>query len=210
MPVITEFLQNSKVEHTILEGLVTLLDNDCTLIEVTALNEHQAQQLFHSWLERDRRRLTPLQLSWLQSKSVPFIPLASSFEKSEPAPLFLSLFYDIALAWHSFDDQPNPHLYFIQTTGKAIAYLYERMSRKHGKVLFRYAMTYLQLAGGLNENELEDLLSADITVLRSIFLHYLPPLSHFRLPSSLWLSICNDMRRYLVGKDVDHTSVIYL
>jgi len=116
----------------------------------------------------------------------------------------------MTLTWRSFDDKPDLRLPFIKTTQQAIQSLYERMSKKHGNVLFRRAMTYLQHAGGLSEIELEDMLSADDTVLQSIFLHYLPPYDVFRLPGTLWIRIRNDMHKYLVEKEIDNTNVIYL
>ncbi|CAF4685549.1 unnamed protein product, partial [Rotaria sp. Silwood2] len=70
-------------------------------------------------------------------------------------------------------------------------------------------MTYLRLAGGLSESELEDILSADDKVLKSVFVHYLPPTNIFRLPSALWIRIRNDMHKYLIEKEVDNTLIIY-
>ena len=211
IPAITEhkgFLE--KIEHKILEGLKSFLDNKVTLIEITELDERQAREIFQWWLERDRRRLTSVQMNSLQPKFVPFTPAPLHLNETEPTPLFLSLLYDMTLTWHSFDDEPYRRLPSIKTTWQAINSFYERMSKKHGNVLFRRAITYLQLAGGLNETELEDILSADDVVLQSIFLHYLPPLDIFRLPSTLWIRIRNDMQKYLVEKDVDNTNVIYL
>lgn len=96
------------------------------------------------------------------------------------------------------------------TTKSAIKYLYACLSQKHGETLFYRTIAYLRQAGGLNETELEDMLSADDEVLQSIFVHYLPPLKVFRLPSNLWIRIRNDMSKYLVEKTVDDTPVIYL
>lgn len=211
IPVITERRSRTEtIEHKILEGLKSFLGNNVTLIEITDFDERQAREVFQWWLERDRRRLTSLQMSWLEPKFVPFTPLQPRSDESEPTPLFLSLLYDMTLTWHSFDDKSDRRLSFIKTTRSAIESLYERMSKKHGNVLFTRAITYLQLAGGLTETELEDMLSADDTVLQSVFLHYLPPFDIFRLPSTLWIRIRNDMQKYLVEKDVDNTNVIYL
>ena len=211
IPAITERKSlTEKIEHKILEGLKSLLDNNVTLIEITEFDERQAREVFQWWLERDQRRLTSLQMNWLEPKFVPFTPLPPRSDETEPTPLFLSLLYDVTLTWHSFDDKSDRRLPSIKTTYQAIQSLYERMSKKHGSVLFRRAIGYLQFAGGLTETELEDILSADDTVLQSIFLHYLPPLDIFRLPSTLWIRIRNDMQKYLVEKDVNNTNVIYL
>jgi hypothetical protein len=71
-------------------------------------------------------------------------------------------------------------------------------------------MAYLWLSGGLSEIELQDMLTADNAVLQAVFAHYLPPPNIFRLPSTLWIRIRNDMNKYLVEKEVDNTTIIYL
>jgi len=176
------------------------------MIEITEFDEHTAHQVFQSWLERDQRRLTSLQMEWLQPK------LKSRVEiyVAQPTPMYLALLYETTLTWHSFDDKPDPGFLKAITTKSAIKYLYARLSQKHGEKLFYRTIAYLQRAGGLNETELEDMLSADNEVLQSIFVHYLPPLNVFRLPSTLWIRIRNDMSKYLVQKTVDEIPVIYL
>jgi hypothetical protein len=197
-----------KVEYKILEKLQSLF-NDNTMIKITEFNEQQAKQIFQSWLERDRRHLTPLQMNCLQPKLKPSHRYFFGID-SKPTPLFSSLIYDMSLVWHSYDDQPGNDFLSVKTTTNAIEYLYAQLCKKHGEVLFRRAMVYLQEAGGLSETELEDMLSADNTVLQYIFLHYLPPFNVFRLPSTLWIRIRNDMQKYLVEKTVDNIPVIYL
>ncbi|UJR21417.1 hypothetical protein I4U23_024506 [Adineta vaga] len=70
-------------------------------------------------------------------------------------------------------------------------------------------MRYIQLSGGLSELEIEDILLLDDEVLQAVFVHYLPPMSLFRLPSNLWIRIRNDMHKYLVEKDIDDVPCIY-
>ncbi|CAF2935590.1 unnamed protein product [Rotaria sp. Silwood2] len=197
-------IEDKNIDYKILEGLKSLF-GDTSMIEVTEFDEHVAQQVFHSWLERDQRCLTPLQMEWLQPKFLP----NSDYGEPQPTPLFLSLLYEITRSWHSFDDEPDPSFLQKKSTRGAIKYLYSKRSQKHGEILFERAMAYLRQAGGLSETELEDMLSADSEVLQSIFIHYLPPLSIFRLPSTLWIRIRNDMQKYLVEKTVDNVSVIY-
>ncbi|CAF1547953.1 unnamed protein product [Rotaria magnacalcarata] len=172
------------------------------MIEITKLDENLASQVLDKWLERDKRRLTQLQREWLQSKLKP--------SWNEPTPLFLSLLYDITLAWHSFGDANLDTLSNITCTRDAIEQLYNQLSMKHGEVLFRRAMTYLQHAGGLSETELLDMLSVDDEVLQSVFVHYLPPIEIFRLPNTLWIRIRNDMHKYMVEIEVDNMTIIYL
>ncbi|CAF1325135.1 unnamed protein product, partial [Didymodactylos carnosus] len=97
----------------------------------------------------------------------------------------------------------------IETTNNALNYLYSRLSERHGTVLFQRAMEYIHIFQGITENELEDILSSDDQVLQSIFVHYLPPIEIFRLPGTLWTRIKNDMKNYLVEKEIDGLTCIY-
>ena len=170
-------------------------------IQINPFDEHLAERVLASWLDQDRRSLTPTQHQWLKPKlnASPWL-----------TPLFLSLLYDQTLTWHSFDVEIDRQFLAVKRTSDAIGYLYHRLGEKHGQVLFRRSMRYLQLSGGLNELELEDILSSDDDVLQSVFLHYLPPWKLFRLPSTLWIRIRNDMQKYLVEKQIDHLPCLVL
>ncbi|CAF3704500.1 unnamed protein product [Rotaria sp. Silwood1] len=181
--------------------LKSLFDSDMIELKVPLLNEFLARQILDAWLDEDRRCLTPIQLDWLKSK------LSSSYFLT---PLFLSLIYDQTLSWHSFDTEPDQTFLAIKSTRDAIGYLYTQLGKKYGQVLFTRSMRYLQLSGGLSELELEDILSLDNTVLQSVYAHYLPPFGLFRLPSTLWIRIRNDMYKYLIEKEIDNVPCIYL
>jgi hypothetical protein len=174
---------------------------DLIEIEVNSFDGNFAEQVLYFWLKQDHRCLTTIQHEWLKPKltSNPFL-----------TPLFLSLLYDQTLTWHSYDQIPDRNFLSIKQTCDAIGYLYNQLGLKHGPILFRRSMRYLQLSGGLNEHEIEDILSLDDEVLQSVFLHYLPPFQLFRLPSTLWIRIRNDMHKYLVEKDIDNIPCIYL
>lgn len=183
------------------QQLQTIYKQNLLEIEVKSFDENIAEQVLYSWLEQDRRCLTDIQHEWLKPKLT---------FRHNITPLFLSLLYDQTLTWHSYDEIPDRNFLSIKRTSDAIGYLYKQLGKKHGEVLFRRSMRYLQLSGGLNELEIEDILSLDDEVLQSVFLHYLPPFQLFRLPSTLWIRIRNDMHKYLVEKDIDHKPCIYL
>jgi hypothetical protein len=183
------------------QQLRTIYKNDLIEIEVNSFNENFAEQVLYSWLEQDRRCLTNIQHEWLKPKLTSHHFLT---------PLFLSLIYDQTLTWHSYDQIPDRDFLAIKQTSSAIGYLYNQLGIKHGQILFRRSMRYLQLSGGLSELEIEDILSLDDEILQSIFVHYLPPFNLFRLPSTLWIRIRNDMHKYLVEKDIDNIPCIYL
>ncbi len=183
------------------QQLRTIYQDNILEIEVNPFDENLAEQVFDSWLKQDRRCLKDIQYEWLKPK------LTSPHLIT---PLFLSLLYDQTLTWHSYDQIPDRAFLSIKQTRDAIGYLYHQLGLKHGEILFRRSMRYLQLSGGLSELEIEDILSLDDDVLQSVFLHYLPPFQLFRLPSTLWIRIRNDMHKYLVEKDIDHIPCIYL
>ncbi|CAF1109225.1 unnamed protein product [Adineta steineri] len=180
--------------------LQTIYKNNLIEIEVKTFDENTVEQVLHSWLEQDRRCLTTIQHEWLKPKfSI----------RHYITPLFISLLYDQTLTWHSYDQIPDKAFLAIKNTNHAIGYLYNQLGIKHGQVLFRRSMRYIQLSGGLSELEIEDILSLDDDVLQSVFVHYLPPLGLFRLPSNLWIRIRNDMHKYLIEKDIDNVPCIY-
>ncbi|CAF1169493.1 unnamed protein product [Rotaria sordida] len=210
IPMISDERKDPPEKYEILDGLKSLLD-DAPMIEITVFDEDLAENVFQSWLKRDRRCLTSLQMSWLQPKLQSRTVYTGLFTTElEPTPLFLSLIYDMTFTWHSYDENSDENFLNIKTSNDAIDYLYSQLSKKHNEVFFKRAMAYLQQGGGLSEIELEDMLSAHNEVLQAIFVHYLPPVDIFRIPSTLWIRIRNDMQKYLVEKDVDNTSIIYL
>ena len=210
IPTIIDSKHDPPMTYRIFDGLKSLIPNVLS-IQATEFDESSAMEVFQSWLQRDRRRLTPLQMSWLQPKLQPHLVYTGLYEtNAEPTPLFLSLVYDLTLDWHSYDELLSDAFEGVETTSSAIRYLYDQVSKKHNEIFFKRAMAYLHQAGGLSEIELEDLLSADDRILQSIFVHSLPPENMFRIPSTLWVRLHNDMQKYLVEKNVDHTQVICL
>ena len=183
------------------QQLQNIYPNGLVEIPIPTFDENLAKQVLSSWLERDHRCLTSIQHQWLEPKFT---------VRHWLTPLFLSLLYDQTLTWHSYDQTLDPAFHAIKRTSDAIGYLYDQLGQKHGVILFRYAMKYLQLSGGLSELEMEDLLSLDDQVLQTVFVHYLPPMNLFRLPSTLWIRIRNDMQKYLIEKEIDQIPCIYL
>lgn len=192
-------MERTKID--IHQQLKTIYQDNLYEIEIKPFDENTAEDVLNSWLKQDRRCLSSIQYEWLKPKLT---------RRHVIDPLFLSLLYDQTLTWHSYDQTPDKAFLSIDYTGDAIEYLYNQLGNKHGQILFRRAMHYLQLSGGLSEVEIEDILSLDDEVLQSVFVHYLPPLKLFRLPSNLWIRIRNDMHKYLVEKDIDGIPCVYL
>ncbi|CAF3244813.1 unnamed protein product, partial [Rotaria sp. Silwood2] len=193
-------IEIERITIDIRQQLRNIYNNEIIEIEINSLDQNLAEQVLYYWLEQDQRCLTSIQYEWLKKKFI---------SQHFLTPLFLSLLYDQTLSWHSFDQIPDQAFLAIRYTSDAIGYLYNKLGVKHGQVLFRRSMRYLQLSGGLSEFEIEDILSLDDEVLQSIFVHYLPPFKLFRIPSTLWIRIRNDMHKYLVEKDIDNIPCIY-
>ena len=156
------------------------------------LSMYTASEREENWC--DRRRLTSLQMNWLEPKLKARIVYTGLYETdAEPTPLYLFLVYDMTPQWHSYDEKPDQGFNDIETTKTAIAYLYAQLCKKHNDLFFKRAMSYLQQAGGLTEIELQDMRSVDNEVLQAIFVHYLPSLNIFRIASTLGARVRNDM-----------------
>ncbi|CAF3603595.1 unnamed protein product [Rotaria sordida] len=67
IPMISDERKDPPEKYEILDGLKSLLA-DVPMIEITVFDEDLAENVFQSWLKRDRRCLTSLQMSWLQPK----------------------------------------------------------------------------------------------------------------------------------------------
>ncbi|CAF0986663.1 unnamed protein product [Adineta steineri] len=128
-------------------------------------------------------------------------------ERNAIVPLFMKLVFDILCTWHSYDTIDN-QLKTCRTVDDCILYLFNQLQLKHNNVLFRRALSYMTACrSGISQNELEDVLSLDDDVLKSVFEHYIPPIQ--RLPGILWTRIRNDLDEYITEKEVDDSPVIY-
>ena len=82
------------------------------------------------------------------------------------------------------------------------------MEKIHGKMLFSRTIIYMSLfKNGICESELEDILCLDDDVLYDIFEFHAPPVR--KLPIALWARIKNDLKEYMVEKEIDDTRGIY-
>ena len=128
-----------------------------------------------------------------------------AFQKC-PLPLYLKLASDEALRWKSYTTDTDIHLQ--GTVREIIDGLFERLERRHGKLLVSHALAYITASkNGLTEPELEDLLSLDDEVLNDVYQYWTPPIR--RLPPLLWIRIRSDIGDYLIERGADGTQVVF-
>ncbi|CAF2915718.1 unnamed protein product [Rotaria sp. Silwood2] len=127
--------------------------------------------------------------------------------RTEILPLFMKLIFDIISTWHSYDSIDD-QLKTLCHVDNCIRYLFNQLQKKHNSILFHRALCCMTACrNGISQNELEDVLSLDNDVLKSVSQHYIPPV--LRLPGILWTRIRNDLDEYITEKEIDDSSVIY-
>lgn len=162
------------------------------------LSADESELILGTWLKNANQELTKTQWSHLRH----------IFSHAKMLPLFLKLLYDLVLTWRSFDDECDRELLDIAKVDQMIVYLFRRMERLHGPVIFRRSVAYMTVCrNGISDNEMEDIMSIDDDVLYSVFQYHIPPVR--RLPSILWIRIKNDLREYVVEKEANETKVVY-
>lgn len=175
--------------------LESLMDNQ--FFNVRQLSAEESERILRTWLSNANQELTIAQWEHLHC----------IFTHAKMLPLFLKLLYDLVLTWRSFE-ACDPELFAIGKVDQMIVYLFRRMEKLHGAVIFRRAVAYMTVCrNGISDNEIEDILSIDDDVLYSVFQYHMPPVR--RLPSILWIRIKNDLREYIVEKEANDTKVVY-
>jgi hypothetical protein len=117
-------------------------------LEINELDSSQCETILKEWLVAKKRNLTESQWS----------DLRVLFSKSNLLPLFLKLVYDVVLYCQSFEKFNEA---FLQCTeiDDIILYIFTSLEKIHGLV-FRRAICYMTVCkNGINNNELEDILS---------------------------------------------------
>lgn len=170
----------------ILKTRYTFPDN---FLPIEALNETDVSTILDNLFADRKRTLTVEQRNYL-------------FEccTTCPNPLYLRLVFDKASKWKSFDSITSISL--PTTLNSAILSLFQETEAKFGEVVVSHALGYITASkNGLTENELEDILSLDNTVLNSVFVEHSPPTEEFiRFPSLFWKVIRYYLESHLLEK----------
>lgn len=195
---------NVKIIISVLPGYYDILltlrrrlrDEEC-YIEVPSLTKETGHQILDAWLEGSNRTLTEEQREVVMK----------AFSQC-PQPLFLKLIYTEASQWSSYTDVSGVSL--GASVKEAISLLFERIERKHGKVLVSHALGYITAARhGLTESELEDILSLDDEVIDDVYQYWDPPVEGVvRLPNLLWARIRHDISEFFVERQADKKTIV--
>ena len=180
-----------------LKKIIDLKKNPNNFYEIKSLDANLAEQIILDWLGKIERKITDKQLDVVKVL----------FEKTTLYPLYIKLIFDIISKWTSFY-QPDDDFKKCSNIDQSICYIFKKLEKDHGILLFSRAIIYMSsFKNGISENEIEDILSLDDDVLYSIFEYHAPPIR--KLPIALWSRIKNDLKGYMVEKEVDDTRVIY-
>jgi hypothetical protein len=173
-------------------------DTENILVLVPPFEASTVDIVYNDWLAMKQRSLSDEQRLFIRDLMK---------EQTEILPLYMKLMFDIISTWHSYDPI-DIELKKLKTVDDCIRYLFNHLKTVHNSILFRRAVCYMTACrNGISQNELEDVLSLDDDVLKSVFEHYIPPIR--RLPGILWTRIRNDLDEYITEKEVDDSSVIY-
>ncbi|KAL8605123.1 hypothetical protein ACOMHN_018924 [Nucella lapillus] len=180
-------------KYGILNRLKAKTDNSL-LLQLSPLPATDAERIMKVLLDGASRQVTLPQWRLIQQ----------AFQHCT-LPLFITLTFQEAARWRSYDDIPPNALQ--QTIEASIQKLLERLEEKHGKTFVSHSLGYITAARrGLSESELEDVLSLDDEVLNSVFTFWEPPIR--RIPPSLWPRLYLDIAAFLVERDADEVSVL--
>ena len=168
------------------------------LVLVPPFEVSTVETVYNDWLKMKQRSLSDEQHAFIMELMQ---------KQTEILPLFMKLIFDVICTWHSYDPI-DPALRNLKTVDHCIKYLFNHLKTIHNGLLFTRAIIYMtSCRNGISQNELEDVLSLDDDVLKSVFQHYIPPVR--RVPGILWTRIRNDLDEYITEKEADDSCVIY-
>ncbi|EGD76045.1 hypothetical protein PTSG_00754 [Salpingoeca rosetta] len=157
---------------------------------VAKISKDDADGILSTWLADAKRSLTPAQRS----------VVLGAYE-SCPTPLYLRICTQFfALRWtHADAIAPD---FFPKTVEGLMEKVFDELETRHGKETVRAALGYLSASrGGLSDNEMEDLLSCNDTVLDEIYEWWVPPVR--RVPPLIWARIVSDLEGALVERGAE-------
>lgn len=194
----TQLKENVKVILSVCPEINGLLDklkleiipDDTHYLEVADLQTDDCLLLISELLEREHKTVSPEQKNVLRQT---FNICAN--------PLYLKVVIQFVRTWTSYDNVDNSVMALdIQ---QAIIKFLDHIEVNRGHHLVSHALAYLTASKtGLSDNEMEDVLSIDDTVMNEIFPDWEPARVR-RCPSLAWARLKYDLRDFLVLKDCE-------
>ena len=169
-------------------------------LEIFKIETSEVKIMLQSLLEINNRCISIKQWESIDS-------LLEKSSTNETYPLYAKLLFDICSKWNSSYEIPEDINTCISSVS-TIKYIFKSLEVKYGQILFSRCIFYLTIFEnkGIPENELEDILSIDDDVLNEIFKENHPSVRRF--PIGLWLMIKNELKDYIIKKEIDGVSVI--
>ena len=117
-----------------------------------------------------------------------------------PIPLYCNLVLDATLSWKSYTDIGKQIL--PETVAIAVKNMFLNLEGKYGPEFIKAALGYLSICkDGINEKELDDVLSMNNTVLDEAYKYHNPPSKGIvRMPPLMWARLKHDLKQYLGRK----------
>ncbi len=174
---IGEFPKNIKFIYSTLPnhgGILNLLKrhylpSDEHYLAVEKLDKSNVKTIIEDWLTKSQRALS--QLQWEKIDTL--------FDSADLYPLYIKLIYDFIVKWPSYY-VPDESFMRLVSIDHSINYLFDKIIKDHGKILFKKILAYLSLfQNAISENVLEDILSVDDEVLYEIFEFHAPPVRRY-------------------------------
>eukprot|EP01038_Epipyxis_sp_PR26KG_P005419 gene5419-7508_t len=115
----------------------------------------------------------------------------------EPTVLYLTLASKILKKWASSDSNK---LILTETVNGVLMQIIDSIERKYGNRLIRLVIGYISFAkNGINDIEMEDLLSLDDSLMDIVFQYTTPNIR--RLPTHIWLRVRQELSGLIVERD---------
>lgn len=171
------------------------MDNDVPCLEVEKLTtttsrpsgeDAETAVIVDEYLRRKSRKL-----------SIPQRGLVLEKLNSDPRAIYLSLVLREVEKWQSFDNLEN--LVLEEFTGGVMCQILDKVELDCGELMSRLAIGCLTLSvNGINDIEMEDVLSLNKGVMYAVFQYDYPKL--WRLPSHVWLRLRNSLIGLIVER----------
>lgn len=156
------------------------------LVRTPTFTGEEAESFLDSWLSADSRALQPKQKSTI---------LRSVIGLRDPSPLALRILYEESKHLNSLD-APMEEFLGVKEIDEILAHWFARLEAEHGALFVQTTLALITASfTGLEETELEDLLSLRDDLLAEAYTDFVPPLARF--PQRRIFKLLRDLRPFM-------------